>query len=69
MREYTIREGSMYSGTHYIFENEEEFRSNISNLTVKLYRWAVDDFRNYQVGDYVIAEDGYITHLQVLSFQ
>jgi len=48
MREYTIREGSMYSGTHFIYENEDEFQANISNSTVKLYSWAVNDFRDYQ---------------------
>ncbi len=67
MREYTIREGSMYSGVHIIYENEIEFHSNNPNSNVKLYKWAVDDFREYQVGDYVIAEDGYI--VQILAIR
>jgi hypothetical protein len=63
MREYTVREGSMYSGTHTIFENVAEFRSNTLNPDIRLHRWTVDDFRDYQVGDYVMAEDGYITQI------
>ena len=59
MREYTVREGSMYSGTHFIYENEEEFQSKVSVSGVKLNKWAIDDFRKYQVGDYIEAEDGY----------
>ena len=55
LREYNIREGSMYAGTHIIYENESEFRQHISNPDIKLHRWAIDDFRDYQVGDYVIA--------------
>jgi len=67
MREYTIREGSMYSGTHFIFENEDEFRSKISYSNAKLYKWTVDDFRDYQVGDYIVAEDGYV--VQILAIR
>jgi hypothetical protein len=67
MREYTVREGSMYSGTHTIYENEVEFRSNTSNPDIKLHRWATDDFKDYQVGDYVQAEDGYLVQLLALK--
>jgi hypothetical protein len=67
MREYVIRNGSMYSGIHYLYENESEFKSKISSSNVKLHKWAIDDFRNYQVGDYVIAEDGYV--VQILAIK
>ena len=63
MREYNIRETNMYAGTHIIYENETEFRQHISNPDIKLHRWAVDDFRDYQIGDYIQAEDGYITQI------
>lgn len=59
MREYVIRNGSMYSGTHYIYENVEEFRKEITSDKIKLFKWGEDDFREYATGDYVIAEDGY----------
>ena len=58
-----IREEGLYSGVHIIYENEDEFRTNISNSTVKLHKWAIDDFRNYQVGDYIIAEDGNLVRI------
>lgn len=67
MREYVIRNGSMYSGNHYLYESTDEFRYKISSSNVKLYRWAIDDFRNYQVGDYVLAEDGYV--VQILAIK
>ena len=60
MREYTIRGESMYGGTHLLYENEKEFRSSVPNSNVKLHNWAVDDYNQYTVGDYVQAEDGYI---------
>jgi hypothetical protein len=67
MREYTLRGSSIYAGVHYIYENEDEFRSKIDSPNVKLYRWAIDDFRNYEVGDYVVAEDGYV--VQILAIK
>ena len=67
MREYVIRNGSMYAGTHYLYENEDEYRSKVTTSNVKLHRWAIDDFRNYEVGDYVIAEDGYV--VQILAIK
>lgn len=65
MREYVIRGESIYAGTHLIFENEGEFREQNLSPSIKLHKWAIDDFRNYQVGDYVVAEDGYV--VQVLA--
>jgi len=57
----------MYNGIHLIYENEKEFRSSVPNSNVKLHKWAVDDFKDFQVGDYVIAEDGYI--VQILAIK
>ena len=63
MREYVIRGESIYAGTHFIYENEDEFRNKINSPNVKLHKWAIDDFKYYQVGDFVIAEDGFITQI------
>jgi len=67
MREYRVREGSIYSGIHYLYENVDEFNSHITNPDVKLYNWGVDDYKLFQVGDYVIAEDGYL--VQILAIR
>ncbi len=67
MREYTIREESMYSGIHLLYENEKEFRSSLPHTNVKLHTWAVDDYREYTVGDYIQAEDGYIVQILVIK--
>jgi hypothetical protein len=63
VREYKIREGSMYSGIHTIYENESDFRINVSNPDTKLFRWAESDFNNYGIGDYVVAEDGFVVQI------
>jgi hypothetical protein len=60
MREYTIRGSSMYAGTYPIYENEEEFKKHTESSNVNLYKWATDNLMNYQPGDYLICEDGYI---------
>ncbi len=67
MREYTIRGENMYAGIHLIYENEKEFRSSLPNSNVKLHTWAVDDYREYTVGDYIQAEDGYIVQILVIK--
>ena len=63
MREYVIRGESIYAGTHFIYENEDEFRSKVTTSNVKLHRWTIDSFYDYEVGDYVVAEDGYVVQI------
>jgi hypothetical protein len=67
MREYSIREGSMYAGTHNVYENPDECRASLNNPELKIHKWNVDNYRNFQVGDYVQAEDGYI--VQILAIR
>ena len=67
MREYVIREGSMYAGTHNVYENADECRSALMNPNMIIHKWAVDDYKNYEVGEYVQAEDGYV--VQVLTIR
>jgi len=66
MREYVIREGSMYAGIHNVYENTDECRSVLNNPDVNIHKWAVDDYKQYQVGDYVQAEDGYVVQILVI---
>lgn len=67
MREYSIRGGSMYAGTHNVYENPDECRSHLKNPDVNIHKWSVDDYKLYQVGDYLQAEDGYV--VQVLAIR
>ena len=53
MREYVIRNGSMYFDTHYLYENMDEFRKEIPSDKIKLSKWGKDDFKEYTTGDYV----------------
>ena len=47
MREYVIREGSMYAGTHNVYENADECRTVLINPGINIHKWAVDDYRKY----------------------
>ncbi len=66
MREYVIREGSMYAGIHNVYENAEECRSVLKHSNVIIHKWSIDDYKQYQVGDYVQAEDGYVVQVLVI---
>jgi len=66
MREYVIREGSMYAGTHNVYENPDECRSVIQNPGINIHKWGVDDYKQFQVGEYVQAEDGYVVQILVI---
>lgn len=57
MREYVIREGSMYAGTHNVYENADECRSALLNPNMIIHKWRSDDYKKYQVGEYMQAED------------
>jgi hypothetical protein len=63
MREYLIREGSMYAGTHNVYENPDECRAALKNPKINIHKWSLDDYKKFQVGDYVQAEDGYIVQI------
>jgi hypothetical protein len=67
MREYVIREGSMYAGTHNVYENADECRSLLNNPGINIYKWSVDDYKQYKIGEYVQAEDGYV--VQILAMR
>jgi hypothetical protein len=67
MREYVIREGSMYAGTHNVYENPDECRSALKNPDMIIRKWAVDNYKKYEVGDYLQAEDGYV--VQILAIR
>ena len=49
MREYVIREGSMYAGTHNVYEYYDEYRSAIKNTYLNIHKWRSDDYKKYQV--------------------
>ena len=66
MREYVIREGSMYEGTHNVYENADECRSAVQNPGINIHKWGVDDYKQFQVGEYVQAEDGYVVQILVI---
>jgi hypothetical protein len=66
MREYVIREGSMYAGTHNVYENADECRSLLKNPDLIIHKWAVDDYKQYEIGHYVQAEDGYVVQILVI---
>lgn len=54
MREFLVKAGH-FAGTHYIFDNREEFKKYFPDLEPK--RWGDESI---DVNDWVIADDGYI---------
>ena len=60
MREYLVRKGK-YKGLHIIYENADEFMKATGNP--KPRRWAVDDITQSVTGDWIQAEDGYVTQI------
>lgn len=62
MREYLLREGTKYAGVHTIYDTIEEFHRLMPVAVV--WKWAIDDLINKaEIGDWIQAEDGYITQL------
>lgn len=61
MREFYLRPGTKYAGIHNVYEGYEEFRKH--EPVAKLHKWARDDVRQAQIGDWVEAEDGLIVQL------
>lgn len=59
MREYKIREGSRYEGTHIVYDHPEEFKKH--NKTKKLFVWNESNIKDLEIGDWVVAEDGFVT--------
>lgn len=57
MRKYFIRTGK-YSGEHFFFESEKEFRNFFPNEII--FKWGRDNYKTLKTGMWVEAEDGYI---------
>ena len=61
MREYRIRYGN-FAGSHWIYDHPKEFNEKIPDVGFK--RWDQDiDFKSLQSGEWIEAEDGFITQL------
>jgi hypothetical protein len=61
LREYLIRGSKAYNGVHYIYENQEECRKHQND--VRIWKWAIDDVRKYNIKDWLQAEDGYVVQI------
>ena len=56
----------MYAGTHNVYENADECRSVLKNPNMIIHKWGVDDYKQYEIGNYVQAEDGYVVQILVI---